>query len=67
MIKAKLGIKTKKGKYSILIGSNFLSRLSKIFQKNRIIFFWNFVKIQFGARIRTRYEKLHPGHMVSRF
>ena len=38
MIKAKLGIKTKKGKYSILIGSNFLSRLSKIFQKNRIEF-----------------------------
>ena len=38
MIKAKLGIKTKKGKYSILIGTNFLSRLSKIFQKNRLEF-----------------------------
>ena len=27
----------------------------------------NFVIIHFWAWIRTRYEKLHPGHMVSRF
>ena len=38
MIKAKLNIKTKSGKYSILIGTNFLSRLSKIFQKNGLEF-----------------------------
>ena len=38
MIKAKLDIKTKNGKYSILVGTNFLSRLSKIFKKNGLNF-----------------------------
>ena len=36
MTEAKLDVKTKNGKYSILVGTNFLSRLSKIFQTNRI-------------------------------
>ena len=38
MIKAKLDVKTKNGKYSILIGTNFLNRLSKIFEKNGLEF-----------------------------
>ena len=38
MIKAKLEIKTKTGKYSILVGTNFLNRLSKIFQEKGLQF-----------------------------
>ena len=38
MIKAKLGIKTNTGSYSIIIGTNFLNKLSKIFNKNGINF-----------------------------
>ena len=38
MIKAKLVIKTNNGSYSIIIGTNFLNKLSKIFNKNGINF-----------------------------
>ena len=38
MIKAKLGIRTNNGSYSILIGTNFLDKLSKILRKNGINF-----------------------------
>ena len=38
MIKAKLKIRTNNGNYSIIIGSNFLDKLSKILNKNRINF-----------------------------
>ena len=34
MIKAKLRIKTNNGSYSIIIGTNFLDKLSKILKKN---------------------------------
>ena len=34
MIKAKLGIRTNNGSYSIIIGTNFLDKLSKILRKN---------------------------------
>ena len=34
MIKAKLKIRTNSGSYSIIIGTNFLDKLSKIFRKN---------------------------------
>ena len=38
MIKAKLKIRTNSGSYSIIIGSNFLDKLSKILNKNGINF-----------------------------
>ena len=38
MIKAKLGIRTNNGSYSIIIGTNFLDKLSKILRKNGINF-----------------------------
>ena len=38
MIKAKLEVKVKNGKYSILIGANFLNKLSNIFKKNGVNF-----------------------------
>ena len=38
MIKAKLKVKVENGKYSILIGSNLLNKLSNIFKQNRINF-----------------------------
>ena len=38
MIKAKLGIRTNNGSYSIIIGTNFLNKLSKILSKNGINF-----------------------------
>ena len=38
MIKAKLEVKLKNVKYSIIIGENFLNKLSNIFKKNRVSF-----------------------------
>ena len=38
MIKAELEVKTKNGKYSIIIGTNFLNQLSKIFKKKGLNF-----------------------------
>tara|TARA_B100001057_G_scaffold429954_1_gene456370 strand:- start:480 stop:1583 length:1104 start_codon:yes stop_codon:yes gene_type:complete len=38
MIKAKLEVKVNNGKYPIIIGTNFLTKLSKIFKKNRVNF-----------------------------
>ncbi len=38
MIKAKLKVRTENGKYPIIIGSNFLSKLSGIFKKNEVNF-----------------------------
>ena len=38
MIKAKLKVKSKNGEYSIIIGANFLNKLSNIFKKNRVDF-----------------------------
>ena len=38
MIKAKLEVKVKNGKYSIIIGANFLNKLSNIFKKNGVNF-----------------------------
>ena len=38
MIKAKLEVKLKNEKYSIIIGTNFLNKLSNIFQKNGVDF-----------------------------
>ena len=38
MIKDKLKVNTRSGKYSIIIGTNYLNRLSKIFKEERISF-----------------------------
>ena len=38
MIKAKLKVKAKNGEYSIIIGANFLNKLSNIFKKNGVNF-----------------------------
>ena len=38
MIKAELEVKTKNGKYSIIIGTNFLNQLSKIFKRKGLNF-----------------------------
>ena len=38
MIKAKLEVKVKNGKYSIIIGANFLNKLSNILKKNGVNF-----------------------------
>ena len=38
MIKAKLKVKAKNGKYPIIIGTNFLNKLSQIFKENRLEF-----------------------------